>query len=317
MIVKIIYCLYKDSTRDVRSHIFLRLRQFPWASPSGTPSDEGVYLTIYPSSCPNTDTIIYMRVNASSLQFSSYIVQCRVLILMWVAWSVMPEVFRLRCIVFSVHSQLLNFIILKFNFPVLLNILGNIFPYCPVVGAIGRINSSNIDLKEGHCWSCNWECLYFDLSLDIQWNIAWALGKYLRLCPRDFPRTQVIFHCISLLSSQYRFSIHYSVLSVIGRHEYNACAWPVWPVELMASMALQSVATGHIGRLRTEPHGGGGLCSLAKIKQHRIRIICFLFCFMMLKKNKILWKIQFIISSFVNRSVVQAFRKFKWTTFGS
>ena len=26
--------------------------------PSGTPSDEGVYLTVYPSSCPNTDTYL-------------------------------------------------------------------------------------------------------------------------------------------------------------------------------------------------------------------------------------------------------------------
>ena len=26
-------------------------------SPSGTPSGEGVYLTVYPSSCPNTDTV--------------------------------------------------------------------------------------------------------------------------------------------------------------------------------------------------------------------------------------------------------------------
>ena len=30
---------------------------FPWALPSVTPSGKGVYLTVYPSSCPNTDTI--------------------------------------------------------------------------------------------------------------------------------------------------------------------------------------------------------------------------------------------------------------------
>ena len=46
----------------------------------------------------------------------------------------------------SDHSQLLQIIILKFNPPVLLNLLGNIFPYCPAVKAIRRINSSSIDL---------------------------------------------------------------------------------------------------------------------------------------------------------------------------
>ena len=46
-----------------------------------------------------------------------------------------------------IHSQLLNVIILKINSLVLLNLLGNIFPYCPAVGAIRRINSSNIDLQ--------------------------------------------------------------------------------------------------------------------------------------------------------------------------
>ena len=44
------------------------------------------------------------------------------------------------------HSQLLNTIILKFTSPVLLNLLGNIFPYCPAVEAILIINSSSIDL---------------------------------------------------------------------------------------------------------------------------------------------------------------------------
>ena len=52
-----IYCPYQDSTRDIRSNIPLRLQEFPRASPSGTPSGEGVYLTVYPSSRPNTDTI--------------------------------------------------------------------------------------------------------------------------------------------------------------------------------------------------------------------------------------------------------------------
>ena len=35
---------------------------------------------------------------------------------------------------------------MKFTSPLLLNLLGNIFPYCPAVEAIRRINSSSIDL---------------------------------------------------------------------------------------------------------------------------------------------------------------------------
>ena len=34
-----------------------RIQEFPRASPWGTPSGEGVYLTVYPSSRPNTDTV--------------------------------------------------------------------------------------------------------------------------------------------------------------------------------------------------------------------------------------------------------------------
>ena len=33
------------------------LQEFPGASPSGTPSGKGLYLTVYPSSRPNTDAI--------------------------------------------------------------------------------------------------------------------------------------------------------------------------------------------------------------------------------------------------------------------
>ena len=50
IIVKMIYCPYQDSTLDIRSNIPLRLEELPWASPQRTPSGEGVYLTIYPSS---------------------------------------------------------------------------------------------------------------------------------------------------------------------------------------------------------------------------------------------------------------------------
>ena len=45
------------------------------------------------------------------------------------------------------HSQLHNIVILKLNSPILLNLLGNIMPYGPAVGAIRRINSFNIDLQ--------------------------------------------------------------------------------------------------------------------------------------------------------------------------
>ena len=32
------------------------IQEFPWALPWGTPSGGGVYLTVFPSSCPYTDT---------------------------------------------------------------------------------------------------------------------------------------------------------------------------------------------------------------------------------------------------------------------
>ena len=113
-------------------------------------------------------------------------------------------------------SQLLNIEILKSNSPVLLNLLVNIFSYCPAVRVIRRTNSSNIDLQEGQFWSCNRECLYCDLSRDIWWNIAWALGKSLGFCPLDFPGVQAIFHRISLLLSQNRFSITTSLASILA-----------------------------------------------------------------------------------------------------
>ena len=46
----------------------------------------------------------------------------------------------------NIYSQLLSIIILKFNSSALLNLSGNIFPYCPAVGAIRRTNFFNIDL---------------------------------------------------------------------------------------------------------------------------------------------------------------------------
>ena len=70
----------------------------------------------------------------------------------------------------------LNNVILKFNFPLLFNQLGNIFRYCPAVGAIRRIALPILIFKEGQ--SCSRECLYCDSSQDIQWNIV---GISLRL----------------------------------------------------------------------------------------------------------------------------------------
>ena len=57
MIVKMIYCLYYDLTRDTLSNIPLCLQEFPLAWPSETPSGKGVYLTVHPLSRPNTDTV--------------------------------------------------------------------------------------------------------------------------------------------------------------------------------------------------------------------------------------------------------------------
>ena len=44
-------------TLDTRSNIPLCLQEFPQAAPLGTPSGKGVYLTVYPLSCPYTDTV--------------------------------------------------------------------------------------------------------------------------------------------------------------------------------------------------------------------------------------------------------------------
>ena len=48
--------------------------------------------------------------------------------------------------------------------------------------------------------------LYYDERRDKRWNIAWARGKSRERSPRDFPRAQAIFHCISRLESSYRHS---------------------------------------------------------------------------------------------------------------
>ena len=70
---------------------------------------------------------------------------------------------------------------------VLLNLLGNIFLYCPTVEAIWRSTHPVLISREGRYWICNWECLYCDSSQEIQWIIAWDLGKSLGLCRRALP----------------------------------------------------------------------------------------------------------------------------------
>ena len=49
---------YQDETRDIRSNITLRLKEFPRAKPAGTPEGEGVYLTVYTELSPSTDSIV-------------------------------------------------------------------------------------------------------------------------------------------------------------------------------------------------------------------------------------------------------------------
>ena len=52
---------YWDERRDIRSNIPLRLKEFPSAKSEGTPEGkvEGVYLTVYPESSPNTDSVSF------------------------------------------------------------------------------------------------------------------------------------------------------------------------------------------------------------------------------------------------------------------
>ena len=55
------------------SNITLCLQEFPRTLPSGNPSGKGLYLTVYPSSRPNTDTIyilvVYIYINAKLCTF--------------------------------------------------------------------------------------------------------------------------------------------------------------------------------------------------------------------------------------------------------
>ena len=50
---------YYDEWRDIQSNIPLSLKEFLRAKPEGTPEGEGLYLTVYPESSPNTDIISF------------------------------------------------------------------------------------------------------------------------------------------------------------------------------------------------------------------------------------------------------------------
>ena len=86
MIFEMIYCPYKDSTRYIQSNIPLCLQDFSRASPLVTPSGDGVYLTVYPSSRPNTDTI----------RCTAYSVLCMVYSIQYTVYSVKYTVYRIN-----------------------------------------------------------------------------------------------------------------------------------------------------------------------------------------------------------------------------
>ena len=63
-VIKILKCILypsKDETRDVRSNLPLRLKEFPRGKPEGTLKGEGVYLTVYPESSPDMDSISFYQ----------------------------------------------------------------------------------------------------------------------------------------------------------------------------------------------------------------------------------------------------------------
>ena len=54
----------------MRSNITLCLEDLPLDLPLGTPEDKGLYLTVYPTTFPNTDTVYCSRVQYSALHCS-------------------------------------------------------------------------------------------------------------------------------------------------------------------------------------------------------------------------------------------------------
>ena len=72
MIVKIIFCPYFDITRVIRSNVPLCLQEIPRTLPLGTPSGKWVYLTVYPLSLSNTDTIYRKVIQSTMIGIQEY-----------------------------------------------------------------------------------------------------------------------------------------------------------------------------------------------------------------------------------------------------
>ena len=50
-----------QDVKKLKNYITLCLQDFPQTLPSGTPSGNGLYLTVCPSSCPNIDTVCVLH----------------------------------------------------------------------------------------------------------------------------------------------------------------------------------------------------------------------------------------------------------------
>ena len=78
-------------TQDIWSNITLCLQENSWAWPSGTPSGKGLYLTTYPLSRPNTDTVYYMSGGIS--RYVMYRVSCS----SWVTQQSVTNLINIKC----------------------------------------------------------------------------------------------------------------------------------------------------------------------------------------------------------------------------
>ena len=69
---------------------------------------------------------------------------------------------------------------------------------------LGLVSGNWNDSKSKQLWFIVY--LYCDRRRDIRWNIPWAWRKSWGQSPRNFLRTQAIFHSISRLVPRYRHS---------------------------------------------------------------------------------------------------------------
>ena len=65
------YIILNNGILKLNSSVLPSSEEFLQASPSGTHSGKGVYLTVYPSSRPNTDTVQYIIINNGILKLNS------------------------------------------------------------------------------------------------------------------------------------------------------------------------------------------------------------------------------------------------------